>query len=240
METFFNNLFSGLTLEIILVLGGAAALGYAKQKLPQFAPTLVYAFLGATCVAILIFTFTGRAVFSKAPAPLVTVENIEENTKLWAEHLGMTVGPATEPDSSFAHTFALQSDNSVTVFRSHVKPDYLQFKSIVTVAPEHEAAFYKMSPNQLTRIIEQLNLDIGRSLAGVAFGEIYAKNDQLHKTVVTGFLLERGIPIQDMNERVFGDAFDLITRGAGMTSAFVRLSVSPQVKNENIPVIATN
>jgi hypothetical protein len=227
MDWLWQNLFSTFVAELLLVIGGAAILGYVKKKLPEHAPTIAYVAFGATCVAILLFTFTGRPIFSKAPRE-ITPENVEENVKLWADHLGMNIGPANEPDTYFAHTLSLPTlSQPVEVFRSmKEKPAYLQFKAVINVSLEHQMAFSKMSQDAVNRIGEQLSLDIGRANLGCAFGEMLAVNNQEHKTVIAGAFLQRGVLIENLNEVSFTDTFDQLTRGEGIVQSFVRLTTT--------------
>jgi hypothetical protein len=238
MDWLWKNIFSSLVVELILVLGGAAVLGYVKRKLPEHATTLAYSLFGATCVAILIFTFTGRALFSDKPPDPVTPENLEQNVKAWAEHVGMNIGPAREPDSAFAYTLSNPNGpgDPVIVYRGKDKSSYLQFKALINVSAEHQAALSKMSQAEVNRIMEQLNLDIGRANIGCTFGELYVVNEQDHKTVLAGAVLQRGVAIANLNEASFIDSFDQITRGVSLVRAEVRLAV-PDSAPKGTPTI---
>jgi hypothetical protein len=236
MDWFWQHLFSGFTLELLLVLGGGAVLGYVKRKLPEHASTLLYGAAGATCVAILIFTFTGRAILAKAPPDPITPENVEENVKQWAGNMGMNIGPATMPDSYFAYQLSLPSapDVPVIVFRGHEKPSYLQFRSAISVSPEHQAAFSKMSQPQVDRIMEQIDLEIGQANLGCTFAQLSAVNSQLHKTIMTGAVLQRGVPIQNLNEQYFTDTFDALTRGISLVRTSVKLALPETSSKEKL------
>ncbi len=238
MDWLWQNLFSTFVAELLLVIGGAAILGYVKTKLPEHAPTIAYVAFGATCVAILLFTFTGRPIFSKAPRE-ITPENVEENMKLWVEHLGMNIGPANEPDSYFAHTLSLPSNvQPVEVFRGKEKSGYLQFKAVIKVSAENQGEFAKMSQSQVNRIMDELNLDVGRANLGCTFGMVMAVNDQLHKTIIAGAFLQRAVPIQNLNEWSFADTFDQLTRGTAVVGASIKLAMpSSPVSKPQTPLI---
>lgn len=234
MDWLWKNVFSNLVAEVILVIGGAALFGYAKRKIPEHAATLAYGLFGATCVAILIFVFTGRALFSGSPPDPVTADNIEQNIKLWAEHMGMNIGPASEPGSAFAYRLSLPNGpgDPVVVFRGKDKAAYLQFKASITVAPEHQVAFSKMSQTEVNRVMEQLNLDVVRANLGCTFAEIFSVNDQEHKTILGGALLQRGVAISSLNEISFIDTFDQLTRGIGLVRSEIRLAI-PEAATPN-------
>jgi hypothetical protein len=211
----------------LLVIGGGLAFGYLRARHADKVPIALYAILGATCVAILIFTFTGRGLFVTKP-PAVTPENIEENVKSWVEHLGMNIGPANEPDSYFAYMLSLpNSAQPVEVFRlMKEKPGYLQFKAVVQVAGEHQLAFSKMSPEAVQRISEQLDLDIGRANLGCTFGQAISIDGEHHKAIITGAFLVRGVPIANLSEIYFSETFDQLTRGTAIVKSFIRLAAT--------------
>jgi hypothetical protein len=227
MDWIWQNLFSTLVWEILLVIGGATILGYFKKKLPEHAPTLVYAICGGTCVAILIFTFTGRAIVSSKPPDPITPDNIEENIRTWAEHLGMNIGPANEPVASyFAHMLSLPNNpQAVEVFRAKEKPGYLQFKALVNISPENQGTFSKMSQSQVNRIMDGLNLEINRANLGCSVAMVTAVNDQLHKTILAGVGLQRAMPIKDLDEWLFAETFDQLTRGSGLVGSSIKLAM---------------
>jgi hypothetical protein len=210
---------------VILVFGGAAALGFVKRKIPQHAPTLAYAALGATCIAVLLFTFTGRPIFAPTPPQPVTSENIEQNIKGWAENLGMSIGPGGEPDSAFAYTLRSTTGDPATVFKSNKeKPGYLQFKAQINVSPEHQTAFAKMSQPQVDRVLQQLSLEIGQANLGCTFVTMTAVDNNSHKFPVAA-VLQRGILISDLSESYFAGTFDQLTRGVALVRSFVQLAV---------------
>jgi hypothetical protein len=211
----------------LLLLGVPTLLTWVKKKWPQHGELVRYWLTTAAAIAILLYATTGYILFAKHELK-VTPDNVEENVKLWAEHIGMNIGPANEPDTYFAHTLSLPTlPQPVVVFRStKEKPGYLQFKAVINVAPEHQIAFSKMSQDVVNRIGEQLSLDIGRANLGCTFGEMFAVNNQEHKTILAGAFLQRGVPIENLNEAYFTDTFDQMTRGEGIVQSFVRLAAT--------------
>jgi Flp pilus assembly pilin Flp len=93
-----------------LLLGGIPTLlTWIKKKWPQHGELVRYWLTTAAALAILLYATTGYILFAKHEVK-TTPDNVEENVKLWAEHLGMNIGPANEPDSYFAHTLSLPSN----------------------------------------------------------------------------------------------------------------------------------
>jgi hypothetical protein len=206
---------------------GTTLLTWIKKEWPQHGELVCYWLTTAAALAILLFATTGYILFAKHEVK-TTPDNLEENIKLWAEHLGMNIGPATEPDTYFAHMLSLPNTaQPVEVFRSmKEKPGYLQFKVVIRVSKEHEAAFSKMTQDAVNRISEQLDLDIGRANLGCTFGQVKAVNDEQHKTIIVGAFLARGVPIANLNEVYFSDTYDQLTRGTGIVQASIRLAAT--------------
>lgn len=200
-----------------------------QADLVRYRLTVLTCFVIITAVGFAAF---GYAPFRKPPAESakVTPENIEENIKLWAEHLRMNLGPANEPDTYFAYTVSLPDmGQPVEVFRStKEKPGYLQFKALITVAPEHQLAFAKMSEVAVQRVIEQLDLDIERANLGCSFGVLVGTNDQRKKTI-KGAFLQRGVFIANLNEVYFSDTFDQVTRGVAIVQSSIRLAATSEM-----------
>ncbi len=128
MGWLWQNLISNLAWEILLLVGGAASLGYLKKKVPEHASTIAYALFGATCVAILLFTITGHGLLVKTRSA-VTPENLAENIRKWADDsgLGVTKMPADQ-EVYFGFLIRLQSGNQLTVFRGKEKAGWLQIQ----------------------------------------------------------------------------------------------------------------
>ncbi len=175
----------------VLIVGIPTLLTWIKNKWPQHGELVRFWLTTAAALAILLYATTGYIPFAKHEIQ-ITPENLEENIKLWAEHLGMNIGPATESDSYFAHTLSIPNmAQPVEVFRSKEKPGYLQFKATIQVAKEHQMAFSKMSQEAIDRINEQLALDIGRANLGCSFGVLVGVDTEHHKTVIAGAFLQR-------------------------------------------------
>jgi len=212
----------------LLLAGVPTLLTWIKKRWPENGELVRYWITTAAALAILLYATTGYVLFAKHEIK-TTPDNVEENLKIWAEHLGMNIGPASEPDSYFAHTLSIPGTSQpVVVYRSmKEKPGYLQFKGVVTVSPEHQEALSKMSQAAVNRIIQQLDLDIGRANLGCTFGQITAVNDRENKTILAGAFLQRGVPIANLNETSFVDTYDQLTRGMGIVQSSVRLATTP-------------
>lgn len=223
-----------------LLLGGIPTLlTWVKKKWPQHGELVRYWLTTAAALAILLYATTGYVLFAKHEVA-VTPDNIEDNVKLWAEHLSMNIGPANEPDSYFAHTLSLPTNvQPVEVFRAKEKPGYLQMKAVINVSKENQIAFTKMPQSQVNRIMDELDLDVGRANLGCTFGRVWAVDDLHHTTIIGGAYLQRAVPIKNLNEYSFADAFDVLTRGSGIVGASIKLAMpsSSAVSKFQTPVI---
>jgi hypothetical protein len=169
MEWLWQNLLSSAVWEVLLVIGGAAALGYVKRKVPEHAATIAYAAFGATCVAILIFTFTGHGLLSKR-RPAITSDNIELNVRQWADDLGLGVTrmqPLPNQEMQFGLVVTPADGNPIMVFRGvKEKPGFLQMQCALTLSPEHLAMLSKLSKQQADDAIRDIKFEMDRSRIG--------------------------------------------------------------------------
>src|ERR1039458_7613493 len=102
----------------LILLGVPSLLTWIKTRWPQHGELVRYWMTTAAALAILIYATTGYVPFKKHEIK-TTPDNIQENVKLWAEHLGMNIGPANEPDSYFAYTLSIPNTSQpVEIFRS--------------------------------------------------------------------------------------------------------------------------
>jgi hypothetical protein len=169
LDWLWQSLTSRLVWELLLVLGGGAVLGYVRQKLPQYAPTVAYTAFGATCIAVLIFTFTGHALLSKQK-PEVTPENLEVNVRKWADDLGLGVTrmqPLPNQDVQFGLVITLADGNPLMVFRSAKdKAGFLQMQCVLVLSPEHLAMLNKLSKQEADDAMQDIILEMNRSRIG--------------------------------------------------------------------------
>src|SRR5579859_886880 len=205
----WQNLFSNVVWEILLVIGGATLLGYVKSKVPDHAPTIAYAVFGATCVAILLFTITGRGIISKRP-PEVTAENIEENIKKWTENNGLSIAKVSSSvlagqNADFGFMVTLDSKNQILVFRGKEKSSFIQIQSQLMLSPEHLAILNKLTKEQADDAIEEVTLEMNRARIG------YIMQMALAPPMMSG-------PTATTKAPMFGQTI-LVTKPLAMTAA---------------------
>ena|ERR1700740_602724 len=101
-------------IEDLFIAGVTALFGILKYRESRWAGVLLYAFVGLASSALIIFAFTGRAVFS-FDTPQTTPENIEANVKTWADAFSLGIQKVADPNYSFVYAISLRSGRSVLV-----------------------------------------------------------------------------------------------------------------------------
>ena len=222
MDWLLHALVSRLVWEIILVAGGAGGLAYVRAKAPTAAPYFLYGIAGATCVAILIFTFTGRGFNSKSLAE-VTPENVEENIKTWADHLAMSLERQNAPDGDFfSYVGRVHGGDPVEIFRAKEKSGYLQLKATIKLSREHEALLGKLSKHDSAQFLNGLSLEMARLRMSTSLEvAMNAKREPI--TVIA--TLQKAVPIANLNEGYFADSFDEVTEAVAEVRAAINLDL---------------
>jgi hypothetical protein len=168
MDWLIQNLFSAFVWELLLLVGVGAALGYLRAKWPAIASPVLYGIGGATCVGVLIFTFTGHGFLSKQ-RPEVTPENLETNVRKWADDLGLGVTrmqAAPNQDVYFGLVVTLADGNPLMVFRGKEKSGFLQMECALVLSQEHLAMLSKLSKEQADDAMQEIVLEMARSRIG--------------------------------------------------------------------------
>lgn len=222
VTSLLQTIFGSLLYDLLLAAGVAALLGWLKSKASQWANPVLYGIVAFTAVLIIGYVLTGRPVLSRQQ-PQVTSENIEANVKRWSENLGMSVERTNRQDAFFSYTMRLYNGDPVEIFRGKDKPGYLQFMSTISVAAEHQAILAKLSEVQSEKMIQELNLEVARANLGCSFGVSGTQNAKSGTRFLTAVFLQRGVPLENLNEGYFGVNFDEVTRGVELVRAVILL-----------------
>lgn len=92
----------------VLLPTGAAVMAYLRIKRPTWASPAFYALGTIAFLAVVMFTFTGHAVFS---TPAVDASNAEENVQKWISKFGFATRAISLPDAAFAYQITLPDGN---------------------------------------------------------------------------------------------------------------------------------
>ncbi len=214
----------------LLIFGGGGLIAYLRIKRPNFADPLRFGLLGAACIALILFALMGRGILVR-PRLEITPGNIEENLKLWAEHLSITLEHQEISDRYFSYIARLHGGDPIEVFRAKEKPAYFQFSANMDFAPQHQVAFSKLDKAQQERVQQELTLEVARLRMGTIIASLVAPTGQI---VQTKIMLQKAVPIENMSEATFGDSFDEMTRSLQLVRAAVTLDLMPP-DNETKP-----
>jgi hypothetical protein len=222
MDWLLHALLSRLAWELILIGGGATGLAYVKAKAPTIAPYFLYGIAGATCIAILIFTFTGRPLNSNSPVE-VTPENVEDNIKRWADNLGMSLERQNPTEEKFFFYIGrVHGGNAVEIFRAKEKLGYLQLAATINLSQQHRELLAKLPKPERNRLLNEVALEMSRQKMG---GDLAVAIDAQQQQVVLTARLQKGVPIANLNEGYFADQFDEVARAVSQISAVINLEL---------------
>jgi hypothetical protein len=172
-------LVSQLAWEILCMLGMGALLTLLKRKWPEYANSVLFGLVGATCVAVLWFTFTGKAFLAKAQ-PETTPENIDANIRSWADALGIGIQrQPTTPQTYFTYLITLRNGTQIVVARPMTDPGRLQFTESIFATPLLKDMMAKLSNEQASTATVELELELARLNIGVQ-----ALTQSLHPTAI--------------------------------------------------------
>ena len=220
----------------LLVLGGGAVVTWLRYKKPQIAFPLLYGMAAATCMAILIFAFTGRPMFSKRP-PNITPDNLEDNLRKWSDDLGLSVSRMPSASTSalaqeiyFGLIVTLQNGNPLAVFRGKDKSGYLQIQCPLTLSPEHLAMLNKLTKDEAAAATQEVVLELGRTRLGfqmtTASGQSIAPGPVLGTPIVLQqtIIIMKGVPItNDLTEATFAQHTNEIDSAVTIVRAATQL-----------------
>src|SRR5712672_1559303 len=189
MDWLLQALASQILWEVLLMLGVGAGLTYLRKKLPEYANSALYGLAGATCVAVLWFTFTGRSPLAKELSP-TTPENVEANIRTWCDYWGFGVQKQSNPAFYFIDLVSLAtSDRQFRISRSKEHDRYLQFELSFPVTLDQSSVLGKLSKERATRIRNEVELEIAKSRIGFMFLRSQPSD------LIQGLILQKLVPI---------------------------------------------
>jgi hypothetical protein len=161
----------------------------------------------------------------QAATPPTTEENIEENLKLWADHLAMSLLRQPLPNGDiFSYIGRVQGNNDpVEVFVAKEKPGYLQFKTVLDASPEHQAILAKLTEHNYAKVLNEIGMEISR--LRMATGLSFPMDKTHHPIGPMTIFIQKGIPISDLNEGVFAKTFDEVTGATAQVRAAVNIAL---------------
>jgi len=201
----------------VLVPLGGIMLALLKRKKSDWVWTspILYGLAGSAFIAMIMFALMGRPMLSRQK-PQTTPENIESNVKMWADNFSLGIQKQTDDKFSFLYAIALPSGRAVLVGRPVQRDRYLQFQGIMPISPEHEAILEKLSPPQLERFTDEVNIEMARSKMGFL----------LVGGPIKGVIVTKAIPITNsLTEDSFVAYLDEIDSSMMLAREAIRLAL---------------
>jgi hypothetical protein len=242
-KTIFQSLFSRALWEMILIAGGGAMFGLLKAKWPNYAPRVLYGVSGAACVAVLLFTLTGRAILSSPIPAQSTPDNIEANVKLWSENLGLPFAKSSMPDSYFAYSITTRGGTPITVGRpTKEKTGYLQFVSTISFSPEHQAVLGTLTKEQVDTVMQELSQELARTRVASTIAVMTMPQTGANVVGQTMLVLQRAESIANLDEAQFADRVDDMEFAVSLVRSTTSLALrrATAARGKNAPIIHTN
>ncbi len=229
IQGIIQNWFSDL-IKLAVMAAITFALTKLNAKYPQWGAHARYALMTFVLLALLIFTFTGRAIFAPPISQEVTPENVEANIKIWADHLAISYQRKDVPDGDFFYGTVTVGNIPIDVFRVKGKPGYLQMKGTLNFAAQHQSAMAKLSERDFSQFVNQLNLEVARLKLTADVGLIF--DQKTKQPIRTTIVLDKGIPIAGLSEGIFSSQVDDINGDINQLKAFVNAGLATDTTKE--------
>jgi hypothetical protein len=216
---FLEGLLEHWVAEAFVIVGGLL-FAFLRKYRESWAPIVGYGLGGATCVAVIIFTFTGHALFSP---PLTDEENVEAKVTGWIQYFGygMQRIPPPSPDDDFAYLITPPSGSvPVAVLRDKKsRPGYLQLVANLQVSPEHRAILQKITPAEAYSVVEATEADVLRQSLAFALS-----GDPNH---IQNMAIVKSLVIDGLTQSTFGEGLDNVESTVALTRNDFLLALRP-------------
>ncbi len=166
----------------LLVIAAGLMFGWLRHKNVSWLPVLFYGLTASTCMAVLIYTFIGRAIISRSQ-PETTAENIESNVKVWADAFGVGIQKQADPGFSFIFALHLRNGRVVLIGRPKERDHFLTLQSTLVLGSDQQTVVDKLSKEQNQRIVDEVTLELARSRMGHAIAGLPLKTILLAESV---------------------------------------------------------
>jgi hypothetical protein len=160
LDWIWQNFFSQVVWEILLILGGGVFLSYLRTKMPRWGPAIQNAVFSMAAIAVIIYGLTGRAIFSAKPP---TAENIGALVRMWAEDTAVSIRKVSDPRSKFSYDLKFPNGAVVNVVQRADQPSYLFIHS--TIIPDEQAMdkVGKLNQEQIQNITENIVIELAKT-----------------------------------------------------------------------------
>ena len=218
----FPGIMDGVVASLLIFIGGLV-IGWIKVRWPMYGDAILTAVLAAAGFAIILFTVTGRPIFS-AHKPQTSENNVEENVKAWADKVGLgmkDISQSAKNDAYFLLEITLVNGNHVQVgrFKEKEREHYLGFLVPLELRPTQEIVFDKFSDAQKNRLKNQIILELGRARIGYSIS-LGSSPRQI--------ILKKAIPISsNLAQDTFLATLDEMDSAISVVGAVANLELTP-------------
>jgi hypothetical protein len=205
-------------LSTIIVLGGGALLAILQATHSHWTGPVLYGFLGASAVAVLMYALTGRPILSRKQ-PETTIANVETNIRVWLDYFGLAVKKENDPNFHFALVVTCRSAIPIMIGRPKTHEHSLIMGSNLAVSKEHQDVLASLSKEKTGRILEEITLELART--GVSYNFDIQPDGTLNKMTI-----QHGIPITaSLSEEKFITQLDRIESAIQVAREATRLAI---------------
>jgi hypothetical protein len=155
-------IFGNIIYDLVLAGVVGAVLAYLRAKKEKWAGPALYGLAGFAMIMVIAVTFVGRPLLS-TKQPETTAENIQENIKAWADKFSLGIQKGTDGDFAYIYSISLSDGHRILVGQPKGSPGYVQFLSIINLAPDDRSTIQKMSPAKRQHFTDEIVLEMARS-----------------------------------------------------------------------------
>lgn len=180
-------------------------LGYWKVTGSRLLAPTLYGLGGALMLAALIQVLRLPSLVRGQQQPAVTVDNIEDKVKEWAEYYNLpSVKGPDQNDVFFARIVTSRTGHPIFILRTKDRPNDLNAQVALILAAEHEAMRAKLTPQVFEDFLDELRLRMAQAHVSV----------QVPLPSLSPMVIKKGIPIRpDMAASDFAQLFDDVDSG---------------------------
>jgi hypothetical protein len=216
-----SSFWEGILTSSIVAIGGTV-IGWLRKRNSLWTSPVLYGIGGGTLIA---FCIVGIRLLFAPPPPVIepiTTENIERHLRIWIDALGVSVKKDSIDANGgvyFEYSLTLHDGVPVGIARPKDRSRYLALQTAVSVSPEHKAVMATWSPEEGTRLVDELLLELAR---GKVAYQITGQPPQLDT-----IRIEKMVPIgNDLSEDTFARYLDDIDAQFSLAREEIRLLVA--------------
>jgi hypothetical protein len=222
----------------LLVAGGGFVIGYFKKKGAPWVVPVMYGLGAAVLLAALVIAIVGFMAIP-SPKPKTTPDNVESQIKKWVEINGVGITRPTTPipDTYFAYMLTLKNNNQVMVGRAKNNSRRLDFQLYLQPSEEDQRILNALSKDDASQVLQEVTRDLGLAKIGHT---ISTATPLIQGATISpfgvqlGIVIQKAVPIEDLDEDKFFQAVNEIDSGAMIVKSSMGLALRPYKKQTSL------